>query len=219
VLNVASLPLVAQDALAVALSERPSDGAGQGIPFGFVASLPKPLSELLEARQVSRALGRFLTPHALAVPALVERPEDLRGLILDALCKSGVRFDGQTLGIEPRALGLLVDHPWPGNVRELAHVVDSAARAATGERVRVADLEAVGFTSESTLAAAAAFAAPAARAERDAARPSASAARPAASLIVARPRGDGSDGALADEDTEPGEPRSEPRAARRRRRR
>jgi hypothetical protein len=213
VLNVASLPMAAQDALAVALSERPSANGGRGVPFGLVASLPKPPDELLEARQVSRALGRFLSPNAIALPTLLERPEDLRGLILEALCKSGVRFDGQTLGIEPRALSLLVDHPWPGNVRELSHVVESAARAATGERVRVADLEAVGFTAP--VATPQAFSASASRTEPLSERPSASPVRPAASLIVARPRGDGSDGALSDDDAE-GEAR---RSVRRRRRR
>jgi DNA-binding NtrC family response regulator len=219
VLNVASLPLVAQDALAVALSERSSASGGQGVPFSLVASLPKPAAELLEARQVSRALGQFLIPNAVALPTLIERPEDLRGLILEALCKSGVRFAGQTLGIEPRALSLLIDHPWPGNVRELSHVVESAARAATGERVRVADLEAVGFTAGSPAVTAPASSAPASRVGPGSDCPSSSPERPAASLIVARPRGDGSDGALSDDDEGGEEQRSEPRIVRRRRRR
>lgn len=144
-LNVASLPSGAQDALAVALSER-APGAG-GAAFAFVASAPRPVAELLDGGQLTRALGRLLLPGAVAVPPLVERPEDLRGLVLDALCKSGVRFDGQTIGIEPRALAALIDHPWPGNTRELVSVVERAARVAAGERVRLADLEAVGFAS------------------------------------------------------------------------
>lgn len=220
ILNVASLPMVAQDALALALAERALASGARGVSFSLVASLAKPAAELLEARLVSRALGALLIPKAIAVPALIERPEDLRGLILEALCKSGVRFDGQTLGIEPRALGLLVDYPWPGNVRELNHVVESAARAAAGERVRVVDLEAIGFPPAPTGATAApAGPAPGRRSEPVSGRPSVSAERPAASLIVARPRGDGSDGALSDDDTEGGEQRSGPRAVRRRRRR
>jgi hypothetical protein len=148
VLNLASLPMAAQDALAVALSERSSlEGGRSSSPFTLVATLARPPAELLEARVLSRALARFVLPNTLLLPALAERPEDLRGLILDRLCRAGVRCDGQTLGIEPRALGLLVDHEWPGNLAELDAVVSRAARLATGDRVRVADLEAAGFSA------------------------------------------------------------------------
>jgi hypothetical protein len=172
-LNVASLPLAAQDALAVALSERTLGGAS---PFSFVASVPRPLGELVDGRYISSALARLLLPAVVSVPTLVERPEDLRGLILDALCKSGVRFDGQTLGIDPMALGALIDHPWPGNLRELQSVVERAARAATGERVRLADLEAAGFVPAEEPPLASGAAPPSPPRSR----------RPNASLVVAR---------------------------------
>jgi transcriptional regulator with GAF, ATPase, and Fis domain len=203
VLNVATLPTAVQDALAVALSERPGAGAGDGVPFGLVATSTRPAAELLEARQLSRSLARHLLDGSVGLPALDERPEDLRGLILDALCRSGVRFDGRTIGIEPRALSLLVDHAWPGNIRELYHVVQCAAHAASGDRVRVVDLEAVGLAIE-----------PPAIASADS--PS---SRVNASLIVARPRGDSSDDEIADDEPEGGEPRPQARAVRRRRRR
>jgi DNA-binding NtrC family response regulator len=214
VLNVASLPMAAQDALAVALSERPGADGGQGVPFGLVASLPRPAADLLEARHLSRALARFLIPNQVALPSLDERPEDLRGLVLDALCRSGVRFDGQTIGIEPRALSLLVDHTWPGNVRELQHVVERAAHAATGERVRVIDLEAAGFSAASPAARGSDSLPPGSPSST--ARLTGSPARANASQVVARPRGDGSDGSDGADDC--GE-RPEARSIRRRRRR
>lgn len=142
--NPAALPMAAQDALAVALSERA--GAGERAAFACIVTLPSPMAELLERRHLSRALARFFASSAVALPTLAERPEDLRGLVLDRLCRAGLRFDGQTLGIEPRALGLLVDHDWPGNMRELEDVVERAARAASSERVRATDLETIGFS-------------------------------------------------------------------------
>ncbi len=226
VLNAASLPMAAQDALAVALSERPSNddaAAGKGLSFSLVASLPRSSGELLEQRQVSRALARFLIPNAVALPRLVERPEDLRGLILDALCKSGVRFDGQTLGIEPRALSALVDHTWPGNGRELLSVVERAAHAAVGERVRMSDLEVAGFFQGATgtggVGGASGEARRAQRAVGAAAVTASSVPAPANSLVVARPRrGAGLDSESVGGDEE-GEARSEARTVRRRRRR
>ena len=180
VFNVAALPMAVQDALAVALSERA--GAGRG--FTLVVSSSAPVATLLEQRSLSRALARFLLANAVALPSLAERPEDLRGLVLDRLCKSGVRFDGQTLGIEPRALGILVDHDWPGNVRELEDVVERAARAATGERVRVADLGAIGAPAGAESASPARHSAPPVSRGSGAAPPGSL----PASAIVERPR-------------------------------
>jgi DNA-binding NtrC family response regulator len=214
VLNVASLPMTAQDALAVALAERPIAAEAGGVPFGLVASLPRSAAELVEARQLSRALAHFLIGGSVALPSLDERPEDLRGLILDALCRSGVRFDGQTIGIEQRALGALVEHAWTGNVRELNHVVERAARAAKGDRVRFEDLEATGFFSRSpvSMPSSPSFAP---------SMPAPSASSPAgASRVAARPRGDGGDGALEVDAVDAGGAgeRSEPTLRRRRRR-
>ncbi len=144
VLNAAALPLTAQDALAVALSARPFE---QGRPsFALVATVSEPPQKLLEARHVSPALAQLLLRNVVQLPRLVERAEDLRALVLDRLCHSGVRHCGEPLGIEPRAMGMLVEHVWPGNDAELRSVVDRAAHAATGERVTVADMQAIGFS-------------------------------------------------------------------------
>jgi DNA-binding NtrC family response regulator len=141
----------------------------------------------------------------------VDRPEDLRGLVLDALCKSGVRFDGQTIGIEPRALSALVDHTWPGNARELLSVVERVAHTASGERVRLSDLETAGFLP----------AAPAPGATREGLRAERSASvfpapAPVNSLVVARPRREAAQEGPGDDAADL---RSEPRTVRRRRRR
>jgi DNA-binding NtrC family response regulator len=234
VLNAASLPLVVQDALAVALSERPAAGVEQAPPFALVASLPRSAAELLDARQLSSALARFLVPNAVALPRLDERREDLRGLVLDALCRSGVRFDGQTLGVEPSALSVLLDHPWPGNGRQLADIVERAARAAVGARVRIEDLAATGFSAASAgspartpsaeLGASAApaidFRANPTADPSDSARASrlgSEAPRINASLVVPRR---GRDAASAEKDADAASPLPpEPRSARRRRRR
>jgi hypothetical protein len=142
-LNAAAMPHAAQDALAIALSER---GTTDGLePYAFIATVAGSPRELLDARHLSRALAQFLLPDVVRLPTLLERAEDLRGLVLDRLCRSGVRYAGEPLGIEPQAMSLLVDHTWPGNEAELASVVEQAARVACGERVSVADLSAIGF--------------------------------------------------------------------------
>lgn len=145
ILHVEALPIETQDALAIELARRTEPGP-EAPQVSLLVSSAEPLPELLEKRQLSRALAQLLPADSLALPALVDRPEDLRGLVLDQLCRSGVRRAGAPLGIEPRALELLIDHTWPGNDAELALVMERAARAASGDRISAADLEAIGFS-------------------------------------------------------------------------
>jgi DNA-binding NtrC family response regulator len=183
VLNVAALPIAAQEALAIALSARPFE---RGRPsFALIATVPVPPQGLLDGRHLSPALARFLLPHSVQLPRLVERAEDLRALVLDRLCHSGVRYAGEPLGIEPEAMGLLVNHPWPGNDAELRSVVDRAAHAAAGERVSVADLARIGFAGLQLERAVDIPTSPRARTERPSAEP---VAGPRSERVVARRR-------------------------------
>lgn len=142
VLHVTALPEPAQLALADALSLRSADGAR---PCMIVATSSEAPERALEQGRLSAALAWFLVPHSLRLPALRERAEDLRGLVLAQLLASGVRREGAPLGIEPQALAQLVAHGWPGNDAELSLVVQRAARIATAERVTASDLAAAGF--------------------------------------------------------------------------
>ncbi len=142
VLHVTALPQEAQLALSDALARRSEQGAE---PCALVATLNEPPEQALQAGRLVAQLAWYLVPFSLRVPALRERAEDLRGLVLAQLLASGVRCKGQPLGIEPRALAELTAYDWPGNDAELALVVQRAARAASAERVTLAELEAAGF--------------------------------------------------------------------------
>jgi hypothetical protein len=144
--NLGSLPTMTQDALAIRMAQRGSSEEQSVLPFALIAPLSEPLAGLLEERYITRALGQHLASGEVRIPALVERPEDLRALVLDRLDRSGARHGSEPLGIEPQALRLLVDHHWPGNELELEHVVTRAAHIARGTRVTVDDLAAAGFS-------------------------------------------------------------------------
>ncbi|MEY2934488.1 MAG: hypothetical protein RL033_5237, partial [Pseudomonadota bacterium] len=142
VLHVTALPEEAQVALSNALSQRPAQGSR---PCVLVATLSEPPEQALQQGRLVAQLAWYLVPFSLRVPALRERAEDLRGLVLAQLLASGVRRKGQPLGVEPQALAALTAHDWPGNDAELALVVQRAARAASSERVSLADLEVAAF--------------------------------------------------------------------------
>jgi len=142
VLQIAALPEAAQQALARTLSGRVYGKT----PCLLVATL-SPVAERALEQQLVPALVPIVRAHLLRLPTLRERGEDLRGLVLDRLLRSGVRRQGEPLGIEPQALAHLLSYAWPGNDAELRGLVERAALLATRERVSLADLRAAGFVA------------------------------------------------------------------------
>lgn len=93
------------------------------------------------------AAGRFredlyyrLNMLELAVPALVERPEDVLLLANHFTAKFSKQFDREITGISQRAKLVLAGHDWPGNVRELENVIGHACLMASSETIDATDL-------------------------------------------------------------------------------
>ena len=71
----------------------------------------------------------------IRVPALRERPQDIRVLaeyFLDDFCARN-NFKAKTL--DPTVYAMLESYPWPGNARELRNVVERMAILTQGERL------------------------------------------------------------------------------------
>jgi DNA-binding NtrC family response regulator len=179
----------------------------------LVATLSEPPERALQEGRLCAALAWYLVPHSLRLPALRERAEDLRGLVLAQLLASGVRRGEQPLGIEPAALAQLVAHDWPGNDAELALVVQRAARAAAAERVSLSDLLAAGFVAGAGRAAVGQTLPPAAEPARESERAPALARRGAAQRGVGRRSARRSEPAAASDVTSQAALESRPAAA------
>ncbi|MBI3278834.1 MAG: sigma-54-dependent Fis family transcriptional regulator, partial [Acidobacteria bacterium] len=93
------------------------------------------------------AQGRFrqdllfrLNTIEIHLPPLRERKEDIPLLASHFLSVYAQRYRKRLSGIEPAAMGALLEHPWQGNVRELNHVVERAALLARDTTIRLGDL-------------------------------------------------------------------------------
>jgi hypothetical protein len=149
IVDLPALPISLQDHIARTFSRLASAPARSSIlSAGLIATLNAPAGELLEKGRLSQNLLRWLGDTAVAIPALRERAEDMRALILDALSRSGLSTRGEPMGVDPGALRLLTEHTWPGNDFELSGVLMRAARVAAGPVVTSADLAAIAFTPE-----------------------------------------------------------------------
>jgi DNA-binding NtrC family response regulator len=112
---------------------------------GLVVAAEESVGTLVVAGRLSRSIGGLIERAQIAIPALADRAEDLRALVLDRLAAIGLSTRSEPLGIDTPALRLLVEHTWPGNDTELADVLNRASAVATGPVVTAADLAVIGF--------------------------------------------------------------------------
>ena len=81
------------------------DGVGPGL---VVSSFAAP-AELRTRGVLDDQLADWLAESYVVAPSLADRPEDLRALTLDVLCRVGLRTRGEPLGLAPDALRQLLD--------------------------------------------------------------------------------------------------------------
>ncbi len=146
VLDVGALPDPVQEALVARLArEEASAPSSEVAPPWLVVTTAVAPEHLRRGGRLAAPLALRLGSDPVRVPALGERGEDLRALVLDGLAAAGLRERGAPLGVEGHALRALLEHDWPGNDAELASVLQAAARLTTGPLVTLGDLARAGF--------------------------------------------------------------------------
>jgi two-component system NtrC family response regulator/two-component system response regulator HydG len=97
---------------------------GTKVDIRVIAATNQELPELIKRERFRLDLYYRINVYQLRIPALRERPEDIKP-ILDLFLDTARRERGSRIqGIAPEALSLLQGYPWPGNVRELHNVVE-----------------------------------------------------------------------------------------------
>lgn len=125
--EVDGLPAAAQSELARLIAGARPTGTGTRV----VAATRRDLGKLAAAGAFNDDLAWRLRAVHIAVPALIERLDDLPALVRHVLGRAAARL-GRELAITDAALVRLRAHPWPGNIRELKHVIEEAAVIAGG---------------------------------------------------------------------------------------
>jgi DNA-binding NtrC family response regulator len=69
----------------------------------------------------------------IQIPPLRDRKDDIEMLSKHFVAKYAAEHQKKILGIDRRALSVLIDYQWPGNVRELRNVLERAVVLADGE--------------------------------------------------------------------------------------
>jgi hypothetical protein len=146
VLDVDAMPLSVQELVLGTLNARARVHDSALPAPGLIVTAHASPATLTTLGKIAPALKRALE-REITLPAVAERAEDLRALVLDGLARASLRVGREPLGVDPSALRLLVDHTWPGNELELEGVLLRAARVARGALVTPDDLGMAGFDS------------------------------------------------------------------------
>ena len=119
--DIASLAPALQAKLLRAIQEKRFTrlGSNQTVALDgrVISSSSVPAEELVN--ELRRDLFYRINVVTLTIPPLRERRDDIPQLARSFLAR-------RKSGIEPVAMGMLVEHDWPGNVRELRNVIDRA---------------------------------------------------------------------------------------------
>lgn len=121
---------------------RVGDIAYKHVDVRIVAATNRDLRQEVTAGRFREDLFYRLNVVELHVPALRERPEDLRDLLRTLLARTAHGMKRAIDGYAPEALNALLGYHWPGNIRELENAIEHACVLAEGSRITLDDLPA-----------------------------------------------------------------------------
>jgi len=105
-----------------------------------IAATNRDLEADIEEGRFRRDLYYRIAIVTLALPPLVERPEDLPHLVMHLLTLHAERLGVQAPAVDALAMEALLEYPWPGNIRELENVLERALILLRGPVLRREDL-------------------------------------------------------------------------------
>jgi len=127
--HLEELPLGVQPKLLRLVAERrysPLAGDEREARVRFVALAAEDLPRRVERGLFRADLYYRLEVLAFRLPPLRQRRRDLPGIVESLLADLGERLGRPGVGLAPKALDWILDHPWPGNLTQLRNVLERA---------------------------------------------------------------------------------------------
>ncbi len=125
--EIGDLPLPVQVKLLRVLQERVIERLGArreiAVDVRIVAATHQDLGALVRAQRFRLDLYYRLNVIPIRLPALRERPGDIKLLVRHLLSQLNQRHQRNVV-FSPAALSSLVSYPWPGNIRQLLNVLE-----------------------------------------------------------------------------------------------
>jgi DNA-binding NtrC family response regulator len=143
--EIGDMSLVLQAKILRALQEREIERLGGEerirLDVRVVAATHRDLPSLIASGDFREDLFYRLAVVRLHLPALRDRPGDVRALALHYAARFAAEHGRALRGIADEAMRTLEAHAWPGNVRELRNVLERAVLLAPGDVLQVDHLQ------------------------------------------------------------------------------
>jgi len=134
--EIGELPAETQTLLLRVLQERVIErvGGNEPIPIDvrIIAATHQDLSLAVRQGKFRDDLYYRLNVFPIHVPALRDRPQDIRDLVSHFLRHFSRRMGKSVNEVPPAIMQMLTDYPWPGNVRELENLIERAVIVTSG---------------------------------------------------------------------------------------
>jgi Nif-specific regulatory protein len=136
--EIGDLPLPVQVKILRVLQERVVEriGGRKEIPVDvrIVTATHQDLQQLVGAERFRLDLFYRLNVIPIRLPALRERPDDIKLLVRHFLAQLNERHQREVV-LTPAGLSSLVAYPWPGNIRQLYNVLERVVLLASEEEI------------------------------------------------------------------------------------
>lgn len=137
--EIGELPLSIQNRLLRVLQEKEIMRIGGTkvikVNVRVIAATNKDLYNLMMQNNFRPDLYFRLNVLTLKIPALHDRPEDIKDLICFFLQKYNLQYDRNITMFSPSVLGILKKYPWPGNIRELETLMEKIVITADSDTI------------------------------------------------------------------------------------
>ena len=136
--EIGDLPLAVQVKLLRVLQERVIERLGGrteiAVDVRIVAATHQDLGALVQAQRFRLDLYYRLNVIPIHLPALRERPGDIKLLVRHLLSQLNERHQ-RDVRLTPEGMSSLVSYPWPGNIRQLYNVLERIVLLAPDDEV------------------------------------------------------------------------------------
>jgi formate hydrogenlyase transcriptional activator len=134
--EIGDLPLELQPKLLRVLQEKQFERLGGTFTIQtdvrVICATHQNLDEMVLERQFRADLFYRLSVFPIALPALRERPEDIRSLVQHFATDYAARMGKRITRISDDFMAALAHHSWPGNVRELQNFIERSVILSNG---------------------------------------------------------------------------------------
>lgn len=142
--EINSMPIELQAKLLRVLEEgrirRVGDVKTRKVDVRIIAAMNMDPYRAMKERKIRDDLFYRLSVVSFRIPNLVERKEDIKGLVQFFIRKFNHRLDKNVKGVTNGVLQTFYQYHWPGNIRELENILEGAMNMIDGSYIREEDL-------------------------------------------------------------------------------